>query len=409
VKFGLAGIAAIALTAAGCKEDLSAPGHCPELCPGQQIPVFDTTIVAEAASDSSFFGFLPKAARQGLLVSNGLPAGEARAFVVFPAIRSDSFSLDGVFRKFTVDSADFTFTLQARDSTAKNLKIYLHKIPITVDSSITIADLEAAIAAGPIIDSILVPDSVKTGAVTTVLKGTELDFLTTSAADSGKIGLGLTVAASKPTGVRLALDPLNIASTAPLFEIRGRVDISDTTRQSQVASVRATNVAKTGFVFEGVTTPDPDLLEIGGLDAGRALLRFSLPTVIKDSAQLLRATLELTPARPLLGLPGSSMTDSVSARGVLVDLGAKSPPLSAASSPTLTGLIQEGTTAIVSIDLLPLVLQWRSKSGPPPVVLLTHNLENAGFMRPAFFSTRSPTGRPRLRITYALPTGSNTP
>jgi len=43
------------------------------------------------------------------------------------------------------------------------------------------------------------------------------------------------------------------------------------------------------------------------------------------------------------------------------------------------------------------------------VVVVFHNQENVGFMQPVFYSTRSGVGAPRLRIVYALPTGTNTP
>jgi hypothetical protein len=404
-------VAALAAGLAACKEDLSAPGHCPELCPGTQIPIFDTTIVATAGSDSSFFGYLSQAAHQGVLVSNGLPAAEARAFVVFPAIRTDSFPLDGALQKFTPDTAAFTFTLQARDSTATNLKIYLHRIPLTVDTTITYAALDAAISAGPILDSILVPDSVKSGAVQVFLTGPELALLTTPPADSGKIGVGLRVAASKPTGVRLALDPLSLTGSAPKFEYRGKVAVPDTTRQRQTASVTATNTTKTGYRFETVlaANPNPDLLYLGGPLAGRTIIRFAIPIMIKDTSQILKATLLLTPASPLYGLPNALHADSISARTVVVDLGAKSPPVSSSVSPIESGLATSGTTSPVEINVLPFVQQWKPKNGPPQVLVVFHNQENVGFMQPVFYSTRSAIGAPRLRIVYGLPTGTNTP
>jgi hypothetical protein len=373
--------------------------------------VFDTTIVATQGGDSSFFGYISQAAHQGILVSNGLPGSEARAFVVFPAIRTDSFPLDGAQRKFTPDSAAFTFTLQARDSTTTNLKIYLHRIPITIDTTITYAALDAAISAGPILDSILVPDSVRSGTVQVVLTGAELGLLGTPPADSGKIGVGLRVGASKPTGVRLALDPLSLTGSAPKFEYRGKIDVPDTTRQRQTASVTATNTAKTGYRFETVpaANPNPDLLYLGGPLAARAIIRFAIPIMIKDTSQILKATLELTPAGPLNGLPSAILADSISARTVIVDLGAKSPPVSTASSPVQSGLATSGTTAPVEINVLPFVQQWKPTNGPPQVVVVFHNQENVGFMQPVFYSTRSAIGAPRLRIVYALPTGTNTP
>ncbi|MEZ4585687.1 MAG: hypothetical protein R2909_04710 [Gemmatimonadales bacterium] len=88
---------------------------------------------------------------------------------------------------------------------------------------------------------------------------------------------------------------------------------------------------------------------------------------------------------------------------MLADLGAKSPVLQSAGV-QLAGRIVEGTAQPVQIDLRALVAQWRIENGPPSTVLLAHFQEGGTFMQPVFFSTRSATGQPRLRITYALPT-----
>jgi hypothetical protein len=211
--------------------------------------------------------------------------------------------------------------------------------------------------------------------------------------------------------VRLGLDPLSLTGSAPKFEYRGKVDIPDTTRQRQTASVTATNTARAGFRFESVRAdnPDPDLLYLGGPRSGRAIIRFAIPIAIKDTAQILKATLELTPAGALEGLPGAVLSDSISSRTVTVDLGSKSPPVSTSASPIQSGLAASGTTGPVEINVLPFVQQWRPKNGPPQVLIVFHNQENVGFMQPVFHSTRSAIGHPLLRIIYALPTGTNTP
>ena len=79
------------LWVAGCEEELTVPGRCPELCPGGQPTVFDTVIPALEASDTTFFGYSGHLGITSLLVSNGLEAGEARAWVRFPE-RSDSIT-----------------------------------------------------------------------------------------------------------------------------------------------------------------------------------------------------------------------------------------------------------------------------------------------------------------------------
>jgi hypothetical protein len=134
------------------------------------------------------------------------------------------------------------------------------------------------------------------------------------------------------------------------------------------------------------------------------LLRFSLPPAIKDSAAVVRATLELTPAGPITGLPNDP--GELQVRGVLVDLGAKSPPLAGIAA---QALLPAGATAVQSADLRSVVSTWFGPNGATPTILLGLAPEGGTFSRPEFFSSLAPSGGPRLRLTYALPTHPGQP
>lgn len=401
-------IPALAVVAAGCQERLTTPGQCPDLCPGTPIVVRDTTITATPGADSSFFGYLPRASRTALLVSSGLPAAEARAFVVFPKHRRDTVTVDGIQLALAIDTMSISFGLQLRDTTARSLVLYLHRIPITTDTTITFSALDSVLATAPIIDSIAVPDTLRVGRVEALFLGDEMRLLDTAPEDSNQVGIGLTVRATKPTGVRLGVDP--VSANAPQLQSRGRVNVPDSTRMRQRVTVSPTSASMYGYVFaeESATAPDPDLLYVGGPQGARALVRFTLPRTILDSAQVLRATLELTPARPLIGLPDSPDRDTLAVAGVIADLGAKSPILLLPGL-RLAGPLVEGTTAVVAVDVRQLVNQWQGSNGPPAVVLLQQLDEGNSFMQPVLYSTRSPVGQPRLRLTYGLGTRPGRP
>jgi hypothetical protein len=148
-----------------------------------------------------------------------------------------------------------------------------------------------------------------------------------------------------------------------------------------------------------LVTDDPNLLAVGGSPSARALLRFDLPPRIRDSATVIRASLELTPVNPIGGLP----TDPVRlhARGVLADLGAKSP----LDSRFVADTVGAETVGVISIEIVRLMQRlWLDNSSTPTalVVSLAPELEAASFSHPIFHSTRAadPALQPRLRISY---------
>jgi len=149
-----------------------------------------------------------------------------------------------------------------------------------------------------------------------------------------------------------------------------------------------------------VVNPDPDLLYVGGVPSSRSILRFVLPPIIKDSlVRLVRATLELTPEGPLNGLHGDP--GAISVVGVTKDIGAKSSP---AQSATSSGLLpQDGSAAPLGIDMRIIVERWRGANPLPQTIFIALVPEGGSFYLPIFKSTRKAEGKPRLRLTYMLP------
>ena len=395
----------------GCQENLTTPGQCPDLCPGDRIVVRDTIISAAAGADSTYVGYTPRAARQVLLVSDGLAAGEYRSFVVFNKHSRDSVPVDGTNRVFEIDTVAISFLVEVRDTAVKNLHLYFYRIPIGTDTTATFDGLESLLNPANLLDSARMNDTLKTGRVEAIFAGDRMATVLPSAEDSGRFGVGLRVRADAPTGVRIALDPLQLGS-GPLFEYRGTaLAVADTSKRRQRLQIRLESVARTGYVqnVDLAENRDPNLLYIGGPQAARSLLRFAVPAFIRDTAQIVRATLLLTPASPLAGLGNTRVRDSVGALGVVVDLGAKSPTTTFGFVPR--GGLVEGTASVASVDVYSLVANWQTAGGAPQAIFLQHSDETlgGGFMQPVFYSTRSPIGRPQLRITYGVPTKPGQP
>jgi len=384
------------LVLAGCEEELTVPGQCPELCPGGQPVVLDTIVLATQGSDTAFFGYSDRTAISSLLVSDGLEAGEARGWVRFPQ-RSDSVTVGGIVRSYKTDSVVFTVNLVVRDTLVDGLKLIVHRVPLTWDTATTFTDVEAALTEAAIIDSVAVPDTLKTGAIRLVITDSTTLANLIPAGDSGRIALGFRIRADEPTGVRLGA--LAGASGAAGFATYVKADsVTDSTLVQQTVSVSA--VANFFVRNNDVVNPDVDLLYIGGVPSYRSIMRFELPAIIKNTdVRLIRATLELTPEVPITGLRGDPAAVSVS--GVTKDIGAKSPPAQAASGSGL--LPQETSSEPVGIDMRLIVERWRGLSGLPQTIMIGLAPDGGSFFLPVFKSTRAAVGKPRLRLTYMLP------
>ncbi|HET6836951.1 MAG TPA: hypothetical protein VFH24_02845, partial [Gemmatimonadales bacterium] len=240
--------------------------------------------------------------------------------------------------------------------------------------------------------------SVNTGTLRAVIQGVDLARVAISPADSGVLGLGVRIDAPTPTGVRLGS---SASGTGAVFVTYATLNVPDTgaARLRTFTMVTAFN-SSLAAVQEA---DDSTLLRIGGSPSARALLRFDLPARIRDSATVVRATLELTPVVPISGLPTDPAR--LRARAVLADLGAKSPVESRFGVGVDT--VGVGTSGTVDIEIVGLMQQlWLASSTRPTALTLAlaPELEAASFSSPVFYSTRAsdPAVRPRLRVSYLL-------
>ena len=320
----VAGVAGLIGVMTACQEKLTSPADCPALCPGGEVQVFDTVVPAVALRDSSFpshkdsaNGYVARGQGAALLVSNGFEASEDRAIYRF-APRGDSIAVRDTLRAYAVDSAVLSLTLVARDTLVDGLRVYLYRLPSTVDSTVTFADVESQLVEANLIDSIVVPDTLNSGGIRTTLRGADLDRLRLTPGGDSVLAIGLRMAAVAPTGIRVGTLP---SGTGASFTSYVTVDVPDTGSIRNQTMIRTT--AFNAFVTQNPVVPDDTLLLVGGEPSSRALVRFGLTDAFLDSTTIVRATLELTPARPILGLPTDPSV--IQTLAVVGDLGAKSP------------------------------------------------------------------------------------
>lgn len=386
-----AGLVAL-LGVAGCEQKLLSPADCPTLCPGGSLVMRDTVLTPVSGLDSSFTGYVAKGDGGSILASSGMAASDDRAIIRFLP-RDTTVTLRDTARTYTVDSVAILLGLVARDTSLRSLRLAVYRLPARIDSTTTFGQVIAAMTDSTLIDSVAVPDTVRSGTIRLSIKGDRLSRVAIPAADSGVLAIGVAVANPAGTGVRLGSSLGGAA--APVFVTYARANIADTTLQRQQIP---RNAAFSSWVTRPTPPAGPDLLVVGGAPSSRALIRFQLPRRLRDSTSIVRATLELVPSRPLYGLPFDPV--AVAVRGIVADVGAKSPIL---SQPVQLADLVQGSTAPVRVEVGPLVQQWFADTLLPTAMMVSLVPEAASFSVPWFHSTRSAQGQPQLRVTYVVP------
>jgi len=380
------------LATAACQERLTAPGDCPGLCPSGTTQLLDEVIPGER--DTTFSGFVQPGQGVSLLVANGVEGEESRGIVRFIR-RGDSLLVQDTVRLLTVDSVNLSLFIQDRDKAVPGLQVEVFKLPATVavDQATTFAEVEAALTPDRRIALVAIPDTLTRGAVFARFAG-DIAF---APEDDRVLRLAYRLVSPTPTSVRIGSG--NSGGETPGFITYGRVTVEDSTLRSQVVP---RIVAFSSFVGVGAgSPPDPTALVAGGVPSSRALVRFTLPPRIRDSAQIVRATLQLVPLVAVRGL--SADTAELDVRGILSDLDAKSPRLSNEGR-TVFQALPAGATDTVRVDVTNIVELWQAGVGLPPALMLGLSPEASSFTVGVFGSAESPAGfRPSLRITYALP------
>ncbi len=375
---------------AGCTEKLTTPGDCPALCPGGVVDVRDTVLTPILGGDSSFTGYQGRNEALSLLISDGGQYGQSRAVMRFVR-RGDSLLIRDTLRTFTVDSVALTFALQRRDTTVAGMVLEVYRLPRTVDTLTPFAVIDVAMNAATLLEEFAIADNVRSGALRVTLGAQALARIAFAPDDSTRLTVGLRLRSAGGGAARIGA--LFSGGQAPLYTTYARAAIADTLLRRQVL-LRVPDLNFTTRPDFG--SPPADLLAVGGFPAARSFIRFALPAYLRDSATILRATLELVPSAPIVGIPAD--TARLDVRQVIADFGAKSPVASDrfVSVPLVPG------NDTVRVDIVGLVQLWQGSAPLPAILRLSLGQEGATFIAPRFGSTRSDAA-PRLRITYRRP------
>jgi hypothetical protein len=408
-----------------CTEVSTAPGICPTFCPGGTIESRDTIFTDIIVRDSSFRGYVQPYQAEAMTAADIPGVVDSRAFFVTNEMYSDTaLAGDTTLIPVFADSARLRLIMVRHDTLATNLRLKLYSVPITSDSLSTFTLLEpyfnnppldsfnvsAVLARPPVTDTMtrrIWGDSIWTDSAghiivqadsgRTLVLYLHLDTLQAPlvAADSGRLGFGVRVAADSLASV--ALGTLESGQTAQLFwyyhwtQPDTATSLPDTVKYGSAPRAPSFD----SFVFDRASQPDDSNLVVGGAPSARTLLRVHLPAFLHDSIDVVRATLILVPVGPVV----ASTADSFQIRGlpITTDLGAKSP-----LAPILTGRtnIQSNSMDTVRMELTDLIRTWAQDTTQTTALMLGQVPEAASYTEIRFYSSRTPAFRPSLHVTY---------
>ncbi|MBI1967132.1 MAG: hypothetical protein HYS40_04005 [Gemmatimonadetes bacterium] len=395
--------------AGSCTENVTAPGQYPECCPGGQITVIDTVLQTVIGRDSAYRGFvLPREAAAMLAadlpgIVDSRPIFRTVALPTRVRVGGGADTTTGAI--LSHDSAQLRILITRRDTAAHNLTLRLYRLPLAIDSSTTFAAL-----ATPFTDSLLrtvnidsliakkqdpvTGDSARVDSaagrleVVIRLDTAQARFVT---ADSGKVAYGLRVSADSLASIAIGA---NEGGGDPLLTWFVTVD-SAGVKSTPDTIVRG--VTFDSFVFDPPPAALDSTLAVGGVPSARSLLRMTIPDGIRDSTQIVRATLVLVPASPAQGVPADSFF--VVAHGVDADFGGKSP-LAADSTRRGSVQVKIGQTDTVRIDLTRLLRVWSVDTTAITAVMLRMVPEGSTLAEIRFQPSDNAAYRPALHLTY---------
>jgi hypothetical protein len=424
----------ILLIAVACTDESTAPGICPNFCPGGQIAIHDTVFTTIIDRDSSFRGYVNPWQATLMTVADSPGVIDSRAYFVSgtQATRTVAKTGDTTTVPLLVDSVRVRVTVMTRDKQAGNLRLKFYQLPITADSTSDFASLDSYFSGTPL-DSVNIsrllatPPSTDTAVIrfwqsvcATCIDtvrvdsvGNVLQFLPDTTlyiyvrldssqahlnpADSGRVAFGIRVAADSFASVGLSTmeTASGAGSQVHWYYHYVKPDTGGTTKDTAID--RAVGPTFDNFVFNPPSAAIDSNLTVGGVPSARSLLRVKMPAFLHDSIDIVRATLTLVPVAPIPGVPSDSF--ALEGRPVLTDIGAKSP-LSTQSTLFGRTFIHPGSADTVKLELTPLVQAWSLDTTLVTTILLRQLPEAGTYTQARFYSSRTPAFRPMLHVTY---------
>lgn len=414
---GALGIALLFVVSA-CSEQVTSSLGCPELCTDQSAQLRDTVLADAVVFDTTLTGYpLLGTTRELSLVARGDTA-DVRVVARFDTLpnrfvpaKPQSDSLIAF-----VDSATMIFVIDTAFVRPTS--------PVTIDAfdvDTTAADTNRAALVPLFRDDRLIGSRTFQPAE---LRDTLRLPLNNSAVlakiqANARLRVGLKIRqGSYPT--------LRVSGTAFAPRVRFRVSADSTVAPDTVQLTSLT--PSDPLVASGLTlypviaagalpSPPQSLLAVGGINGARSYLRFLIPSIVLDSVQVIRASLELTQV-PSRSPGGSGDTLTVLTTAVLAGVQVTDVPTElnflapVGAFPVDTLRLLPGRSGTRTLEIVNLVRAWKVVGADKATraIVITVPQEGSSPGELDFYSSDAPADvRPRLRLTYVPRRGFGIP
>jgi hypothetical protein len=412
--------AALLVALGACSEQVTSSLGCPELCVDQSATVRDTVLAASVVLDTTVTGFpLLGETREISLVSRGDTA-DVRLITRLDTLPNRyvprTSQPDSLIRR--VDSATYIFRIDT--------VVVKPTVPVTIDAY----DVDTTGVPDTVPRTLLPlfrPDRLIGSATFTVgeLKDTLRVPLDNAAilrkiTNNQRLRVGLRLRAGQSATLR-------VSGSAFAPRVRLRVS-ADTAVKPDTVYLRsktpaddariASALAMYPLLAAGVLPPPPpDRLAVGGIGGARSYLRFDIPSIVLDSVQVIRATIQLT-QRPSRYAGGNSdlltlFPHAVTAGPAVKDVYAQAQLFAPFGTFRLDTLrLVPGDSGLRSLEVVNLVRVWQivGAANTTRAIVLRAAQEQSSPGELNFFSTKGPAAqRPRLRLIYVPRRGFGIP
>jgi hypothetical protein len=406
-RLKLAGLVLLTVVVAACSENLDNSSGCPLLCVDQQAGLETVTLDA-VTFDSTVSALTGRGSELSLLLATRGDSIDSRAVIRFDSIPAR-------YQKSIADTT--TFDVTTVDSALLHLRVDTlgGKIPDQVTLDVYDVNSSAADTLTAPIAALFTPSRLIGSQ--TYARADLKDSITFSvppaaiiAHKGGPMRLGIRARAATSVQFKLRSTEFGSGTTSLSYRVSpdtviAKVVLAPYSKTPADDPSLAQSLADYTLLVKGTATGPATGLNVGGLPARRAYMRFNIPAFITDSVDIVRASLLLTQIPNTQIDPNDTVfvvAHVVLASDVVTDITKASQITAEANLDTLKA--HPGNSGVVPLEIAQIVSLWRSTAATntPRALVLLSAQEGESPLEARFFSLEgTPAQRPKLRITYS--------